>query len=102
MDFLEGFQRLAEDAFRIAAHAILEQFTYAKKPPHLKKSLNQTLLENGTYEQIVTQLEQELDLTDLEAHAELQVNTVIHYATKNSEKPKPTCHHCDKPGHYKK
>ena len=46
---------MAKDAFGIAAHAIIDQFIYAKMPPHLKKSINQAHLENGTYEQIVTQ-----------------------------------------------
>ena len=59
VDFPEEIQKLAEDAFRIAAHAIIEQFIYAKLPPQLKKSINQVHLENGTYEQIVTHLEKE-------------------------------------------
>ena len=41
VDFLDELQRLAKDAFRIAAHAIVEQFIYAKMPPHLKKLINQ-------------------------------------------------------------
>ena len=60
VDFLDELQKLAKDAFGIAAHAIIEHFIYAKMPPHLKKSLNQAHLENGTYEQIVTHLEREL------------------------------------------
>ena len=62
VDFLDELQKLAKDAFGIAAHAIIEQFIYAKMPPHLKKSINQAHLENGTYEQIVTHLERELEL----------------------------------------
>ena len=50
IDFLNKLQKLAKDAFGIAAHAIIEQFIYAKMPPHLKKSINQAHLENGTYE----------------------------------------------------
>ena len=57
VDFLDELQKLAKDAFGIAAHAIIEQFIYAKLSPHLKKSINQAHLENGTYEQIVTHLE---------------------------------------------
>ena len=60
VDFLDELQKLAKDAFGIAAHAIIEQIIYAKKPPHLKKSINQAHLENGTYGQIVTHLEREL------------------------------------------
>ena len=60
VDFLDELQKLAKNAFGIAAHAIIEQFIYAKMPPHLKKSINQAHLENGTYEQIVTHLEREI------------------------------------------
>ena len=78
VDFLDELQKLAKDAFGIAAHAIMEQFTYAKMPPHLKKSINQAHLENGTYEQIVTHLERELELKSLEHPDETQMNTVTH------------------------
>ena len=37
VDFLDELQKLAKKAFGIAAHAIIEQFIYAKMPPHLKK-----------------------------------------------------------------
>ena len=102
MDFLDELQKLAKDAFGVAAQAIIEQFIYAKMPPHLKKSINQAHLENGTYEQIVSHLERELELNGLEAPDEIQLNTVMQQDThQNSEKPKPTCHHCKKPGHYR-
>ena len=52
IDFLDEVQKLAKDAFGVAAQAIIEQFIYAKMPPHLKKSINQAHLENGTYEQM--------------------------------------------------
>ena len=54
VDFLVELQKLAKDAFRSAAHAIVEQFIYAKMPPHLKNLINQAQLENGTYEERVT------------------------------------------------
>ena len=101
IDFLDELQKLAKDAFGVAAQAIIEQFIYAKMPPHLKKSINQAHLENGTYEQIVSHLERELELNGLEAPDEMQLNTVMQQDTQNSEKPKPTCHHCKKPGHYR-
>ena len=102
IDFLDELQKLAKDAFRVAAQAIIEQFIYAKMSPHLKKSINQAHLENGTYEQIVSHLERELELNGLEAPDEMQLNTVMQPdAQQNSEKPKPTCHHCKKPGHYR-
>ena len=65
LDFLDELQKLAKDAFGLAAHAITEQFIYAKMPPHLKKSINQAHLEIGTYEQTVTHLERELELNGL-------------------------------------
>ena len=36
-DFLNELPKLAKDAFGVAAQAIIEQFIYAKMPPHLKK-----------------------------------------------------------------
>ena len=101
MDFLDELQKLAKDAFGIAAHAIIEQFIYAKMPSHLKKLLNQAHLENGTYEHIVTHLERELELNGLEAPDELPINNVSQQPTNtNANRPKPTCHYCRKPGHY--
>ena len=102
VDFLDQIQKLAKDAFGIAAHVIIQQFIYAKMPPHLKKPMNQAQLEDGTYEQVVTLLEWELKLNGLKASDELQINTVSHNTTNtNADRPEPTCHHCKKPGHYK-
>ena len=78
IDFLDELQKLAKNAFGVDAHAIIEQFIYAKMPPYLKKSINQAHLENGTYEQIVTHLERELELNSLEYPDETQMNTVTH------------------------
>ena len=102
IDFLDELQKLAKDAFGAAAQAIIEQFIFAKMPPHLKKSINQAHLENGTYEQIVSRLERELELNGLEASDEMPINTVTQQAPpQNPNKPRPTCHHCKKPGHYR-
>ena len=102
VDFLDELQNLANDAFGFAAHAIIEQFIYAKMPPDLKKPINQAHLENGTYEEIVTHLEKELELNGLEAPDELQINTVSQQLTNaNADRPKPTFHHCQKPGRYR-
>ena len=92
---------MARNAFGVAAQQIIQQFIYAKMPPHLRKSINQAHLENGTFEQIVSHLEKELELNGLKAPDELQKNTVTQQVTQqNYEKPKQTCHHCKKPGHY--
>ena len=100
-DFLDELQKMAEDAFRVAVQAIIEQFINAKKPPHLKKSINQAHSEDGTYEQVVSHLERELELNRLEAPHEMPKNTVTQPAQRqNSEKSKTTCHHRKKPGHY--
>ena len=60
----------------MVAPAIIEQFIDAKMSLQLKKSMNQAHLEKGSYEQIVTHLETELELNSLEAHDELQTNSV--------------------------
>ena len=101
IDFLVELQKLAKDAIGGAAQAIIEQFIYAKMPPHLKKSNNQAHLENGTYEQIVSHFERELELNGLEAPEEMPINTVTQQTPQqNTNKPRPTCHHCKKPGRY--
>ena len=103
VDFLGELQKISRDAFGIAAHAIIEPFIYAKMPPHLIKTNNQVHLENGTYEQIVTHPERELELSGWETPDELQINTVSQQPTNtNADRPKPTCHHCKKPGLHRK
>ena len=78
IDFSDYFQKLAKDAFGVAAQAVTEQFIDAKMPPHLKNSISQAHLENGTYEQIVTQLERELEVNCSEHPDETQMNTMTH------------------------
>ena len=101
-EFLDELQKLAQDAIGVAAQVIIELFLYAEMPPDLSKSINQAHLENGTYKQIVSHLEKELELNGLNAPDELSKNSVTQQATQhNSEKPRPTCHHCEKSGHYR-
>ena len=78
IDFLNELQNLAKYAFGVAAQVIIDQFIYAKMPPHMKKLINQAHLENGTYEEIVTHLERELELNSLEYPDEIQMNTLTH------------------------
>ena len=100
--FLDELQKLAKDAFGITTHTIIEQFINAKMLPHLKTSINQSHLENGTYEQMITHLEKELELNGLEAPDELQIKTVGHNtANTNADRLKLTCDHCKKPGHHR-
>ena len=81
IDFLDELQKLAKDAFGVAAQAIIEQFIYAEMPPNLKKCSNQGHLENGTWDQIVSHLEKELKLDGSEAPGDLKENTVTQQVT---------------------
>ena len=118
---MDKLQKLAKYAFGIAAQAIIEQFLYAKMPPHLKKSTNQAHSENSTYEQIVTHLEKELEVNILEYPDETQTNSVKHKqqiegnkdnagninsdtnnsntnSNKKDRKPRTVCPTCEKSG----
>ena len=66
-DFLEKLQKSAEKAFGEIAYQMRENPLYAKKPPHLKKSVNQAYLENGTHDQNVKHLEREMELNGLDS-----------------------------------
>ena len=91
VDFLDELQKLAKDAFGIAAHAIIEQFKYAKMPAHLKGSIKQAHLRNCPYKQIATHLEPNV----LEAPDQPQRKAVSQQATNtNADRSKPRCHHC--------
>ena len=50
--------------------------SYAKLPPHLKRSLNLAYLENGKHDRIVAHLEIELELSGLEIDGELSIPTM--------------------------
>ena len=52
---------------------MIDSLLYAILPSHLKRSLNLTCLENGTYDQIVAHLERELELSGLENDGELTI-----------------------------
>ena len=84
IDFRDELQNLLKNAFGIAAHVIIEQFIYVKKPLNLKKSKNQAHLENGTLEQIIPHLEMGLEFSGLEAPDELETETVTHKTAKTN------------------
>ena len=83
-DFLEELEESAEKAFGTNAHQMIENLLYAKMPPHLKKSINQAYLENGTYSQIVKHLEREMELNGLESDETLVKTQMT--ATKKEHK----------------
>ena len=86
-DFLEELQKSAEKAFGDNAHQMIENLLYAKMPPHLKKSINQAYLENGTYDQIVKHLEREMELNGLEADDTLvKTQMTVTKKEQNTEK----------------
>ena len=87
-DFLEEIQESAEKAFGDTASQMIESLLYAKMPPHLKRSINQAYLENGTYEQIVRHLEREMELNGLESE-DTGVKTQMAVINKPAE-DKPT------------
>ena len=87
-DFLEELQESAEKAFGDNAHQMIENLLYAKMPPHLKKSINQAYLENGTYDQIVKLLEREMELNGLEADEPLVKTQMT--ATKKEQNTEKT------------
>ena len=72
IDFLDELQKLARDAFGVAAQANHRAFHLCLNTSHPKKSINQAHLENGTYEQIKSHLESELELNGLEAPDECE------------------------------
>ena len=82
--FLDGLQRVAKEAFRVAAQTVNEQFIFAKMPPHLNKSINPDQLQNGNHEKIVSHLEWGLEFNGLEIPDEFQMNTVTQHDTKPS------------------
>ena len=95
-DFLEELQESGEKAFGDNAHQMIENLLYAKMPPHLKKSINQAYLENGTYNQIVKHLEREMELNGLE-NDETSVKTQMTVTKKEQKPEKPTKKQNDKP-----
>ena len=95
-DFLEELQESAEKAFGDKAHQMIENLLYAKMPPHLKNSINQAYLENGSYDQIVKHLEREMELNGLEADEPL-VKTQMTVTKKDQKTEKSNKKQTEKP-----
>ena len=104
-DFLKKLNQGAEKAFGDNALKMIDSLLYAKLPPKLKRLVNMTRLENGSYDEIVAHLERELELNALEESDDLPLATM----TCSSAKPKTplstaqmsdiTCNYFKEKGH---
>ena len=109
-DFLEKLNQGAEKAFGENAKSMIDIMLYAKLPPKLKRSVNKTRLENGTYEEIVAHLERELELNALEESDDLPMATMASASTNQSNllsngintNKDAQCSYCKATGHYYK
>ena len=104
-DFLENYQKLAQEAYAEDAPRFIETSFYAKMPTHLKRVLNQARLETASYETMVQHLEREMELNGL-ANPDSTTLTGIHNVepTNNHNQERPpktasTCFGCGHQGH---
>ena len=101
-DFLETYQKLAQEAYAEEAPRFIETSFYAKMPAHLKRVLNQACLETALYETMVQHLEREMELNRL-ANPESATFTGIHNVEPtnnlNQERPPKTASTCFGCGH---
>ena len=101
-DFLETYQKLAQEAYAEEALRFIETSFYAKMPAHLKRVLNQACLETASYETMVQHLEREMELNRL-ANPESATFTGIHNVEPtnnlNQERPPKTASTCFGCGH---
>ena len=75
-DFLEQYQKLAQEAYGDDAPKFIETSFYANMPTHLKRVLNQARLETESYEMMVEHLEREMELNGLLAPNESNITGV--------------------------
>ena len=72
-------------------------------PPLLKRQLNLTYLESGTFDQVIAHLKTELELSGLGVFGELSIPTMTAVAPndnqQNTKQTKIVCHYCKKSGH---
>ena len=76
---------MCRKTFGPLAEQMIDSLLYAKSTSHLKRLINLCYLENGTYDQIVAQLETELELSGLETDGELlilKMSTTSSFAQK--------------------
>ena len=83
-DFLEQYQKLAQEAYGEDAPRFIETSFYAKMPPHLKKVLSQARLETESYETMVQHLEREIELNGLATNDSLSI-TGVHNIEPSSQ-----------------
>ena len=105
-DFLEQYQKLAQEAYGDDAPKFIETSFYAKMPTHLKRVLNQARLETESYDLMVQHLQRELELNGLMAPNETNIAGVhqieVHdkpQPTTNPPKPAGPCFGCGHSGH---
>ena len=89
-DFLEQYQKLAQEAYGDDAPKFIETSFYAKMPPHLKRVLDQARLQTETYDTMVHHLEREMELNGLSDPIDNNV-TGIHQidAQEQQQAPNP-------------
>ena len=104
-DFLEQYQKLAQEAYGDDAPKFIETSFYAKMPTHLKRVLNQARLETESYEMMVQHLEREMELNGLLAPNETnitgvhQIDALDPQQATNPPKPSRPCYGCGQSGH---
>ena len=105
-DFLEQYQKLAQEAHGDDAPKFIETSFYAKMPAHLKRVLNQARLETESYDLMVQHLEREMELNGLLAPSDTTITGVhqidvqdIPQQTANPPKPAGPCFGCGHSGH---
>ena len=103
-DFLEELNQGAKKAFGENAKSMIDSLLYAKLPPKLR-SVNMARLENGTYKEIVANLERELELNALEESDDLPMATMSSASTNQSNSngintnKDAQCSYCKATGH---
>ena len=104
--FLEDFNECSVRAFRPIADQMIDSLLSANLLTDLKLLSNQVYSEKGTYDQIVTQIERELELSDFETDGDLPILTTTITTTtatmqnqpQNTDMPQRICRYCRKPG----